>query len=141
MPRDCGGNYARRLSVEAMPYPGELVRECPSRVKLRSPGAQLGSPLYPQEQTSPAGPVRSEKCHQGKSTARLHASGLLMFVLSKPATIYRARYRVMTAPKAPNSANTASGAAPCAASASESCCTSRSSANTTMLRDAQKIAA
>src|SRR6476620_3750429 len=33
MPRDCGGNYARRLSVEAMPYPGELVRECPSWVK------------------------------------------------------------------------------------------------------------
>src|SRR6266704_1547704 len=30
--------------------------------KLGSPGAQLGSPLYPQEQTSSAGPVRSEKC-------------------------------------------------------------------------------
>ena len=30
--------------------------------KLGSPGAQLGSPLYPQEQTSPSGPVRSEKC-------------------------------------------------------------------------------
>src|SRR5438552_1518501 len=29
---------------------------------LRSLSAQLGSPLYSQEQTSPAGPVRSEKC-------------------------------------------------------------------------------
>jgi hypothetical protein len=34
------------------------------RVKLSSPSAQLGSPLYPQEQASPAGPVRSEKCHE-----------------------------------------------------------------------------
>src|SRR5437588_3738724 len=32
--------------------------------KFGSPGAQLGSPLYPQEQTSPAGSVRSEKCQQ-----------------------------------------------------------------------------
>jgi hypothetical protein len=37
---------------------------CPRWVKLRSLSAQLGSPLYPQEQTSPAGPVRSEKCHR-----------------------------------------------------------------------------
>jgi len=34
--------------------------------KLRSLSAQLGSPLYSQEQTSPAGPVRSEKCQQRK---------------------------------------------------------------------------
>jgi len=27
---------------------------------------QLRGPLYPQEQTSPAGPVRSEKCHMRK---------------------------------------------------------------------------
>jgi hypothetical protein len=27
-----------------------------------SPGAQLGNPLYPQEQTSSAEPIRSEKC-------------------------------------------------------------------------------
>jgi class 3 adenylate cyclase len=33
-------------------------------IKVGSPGAQLGSPLYPQEQTSPARPVRSEKCPQ-----------------------------------------------------------------------------
>src|SRR5436190_18966224 len=33
-------------------------------VKLRSPDAQPGSLLCPQEQTSSAGPVRSEKCHQ-----------------------------------------------------------------------------
>ena len=33
-------------------------------VKFGSPGALLGSPLYPQEQTSSAGPVRSEKCHE-----------------------------------------------------------------------------
>jgi len=39
----------------------------PLWVKLGSPGAPLGSPLYPQEQTSPAGPVWSEKCHQPKS--------------------------------------------------------------------------
>ena len=37
-------------------------------VKLRSLSVQLGSPLYPQEQTSPAGPVRSEKCHLQKGT-------------------------------------------------------------------------
>ena len=42
------------------------VRRCPRPkwVKLRSLSAQLGSPLYPQEQTSPAGPVRSEKVPQ-----------------------------------------------------------------------------
>jgi hypothetical protein len=28
------------------------------------PGAQLGSPLYPQEQTSRAGPAGYEKCQQ-----------------------------------------------------------------------------
>ena len=39
---------------------------CPGWVKFGSPGARLGSPLYPQEQTSPAGPVRSEKCHERK---------------------------------------------------------------------------
>jgi hypothetical protein len=40
-------------------------------VKLRSLSAQLGSPLYPQEQTSPAGPVRSEKCQIRKWDRRL----------------------------------------------------------------------
>ena len=40
--------------------------KCLRWVKLRSPSAQLGSPLYPQEQTSPAGPVRSEKCQERK---------------------------------------------------------------------------
>jgi hypothetical protein len=39
-------------------------------VKFGSPGPQLDSLLYPQEQTSPAGPVRSEKCH--KATSRLN---------------------------------------------------------------------
>jgi hypothetical protein len=34
----------------------------PVWVTLRSPGAQEGSPLCPQEQTSSAWPVRSEKC-------------------------------------------------------------------------------
>src|SRR5438445_5739880 len=33
-------------------------------VKLGSLSAQLGSPLYPQEQKSPAGPVRSENLHR-----------------------------------------------------------------------------
>ncbi len=33
-------------------------------VKFGSPGAQLGSPLYPQEQTSSGKPVRSEKCQE-----------------------------------------------------------------------------
>ena len=33
-------------------------------VKLRSLNAQLGSPLCAQEQTSSAGPVRSEKCQE-----------------------------------------------------------------------------
>src|SRR5215216_4502707 len=41
-----------------------LSASCPLRVKLRSLSAQLGSPLYPQEQTSPTEPVRSEKCHK-----------------------------------------------------------------------------
>ena len=41
------------------------------RVKLRILSAQLGSPLYPQEQTSPAGPVRSEKCQGRTSCPRL----------------------------------------------------------------------
>src|SRR5258705_12218862 len=44
-------------------------RTCLCWVKFGSPGAQLGSPLYPQEQTSPAGPVRSEKCQHRKSLA------------------------------------------------------------------------
>jgi hypothetical protein len=34
---------------------------CPLRVKFGSLGAQLGSPLYPQEQTSSAGPSRIQK--------------------------------------------------------------------------------
>src|SRR6266446_2003260 len=36
----------------------------PLWVQFGSPGAQLGSPLYPQEQTSQAGAVRSEKCQR-----------------------------------------------------------------------------
>lgn len=37
---------------------------CLKWVKFGSPDAQLGSPLYPQEQTSSAGPMRSGKCQQ-----------------------------------------------------------------------------
>ena len=49
-----------------------------ARVIFGSPGAQLGRPLYPQEQTSPAGPVRSEKCQE--------ATSRLAIVQSKPPT-------------------------------------------------------
>jgi hypothetical protein len=34
---------------------------CPLRVKFGSPGAQLGSPLYPQDQTSSAGAYQVRK--------------------------------------------------------------------------------
>src|SRR6266700_2393460 len=40
----------------------KLQAPCPVWVKRRAPGAQLESPLCPQEPTSSAGPVRSEKC-------------------------------------------------------------------------------
>jgi hypothetical protein len=43
--------------------------QCRGWVKLRSPDAQPGSRLYPQEQTSSDGPVRSEKCQWATSHA------------------------------------------------------------------------
>ena len=46
----------------------------PLRVKFGSPGAQLDSPLYRQEQTSSAGPVRSEKCHMQTFEDRVSSS-------------------------------------------------------------------
>src|SRR5438034_10893998 len=38
---------------------GELMSQLG---QIRKSGAQPGSPLYPQEQTSPAGPLGSDKC-------------------------------------------------------------------------------
>jgi len=40
----------------------DAATQCPSWVKLRSPSAQSGGPLCPQERTWWAGSVRSEKC-------------------------------------------------------------------------------
>ena len=45
-----------------------------ARVIFRLGRAKLRGPLYPQEQTSPAGPVRSEKCQQ-RSLNRLNCAG------------------------------------------------------------------
>jgi hypothetical protein len=39
---------------------------CLRWVKLGNPDGQSGSPLRPQERTSSAGPVRSEKCQNRK---------------------------------------------------------------------------
>jgi len=50
--------------------------QCLLGVKLRSLSAQLGSPLYPQEQTSPAGPVRSAKGITGHRPPRNQCASL-----------------------------------------------------------------
>jgi hypothetical protein len=43
----------------------EILCSCPFRVgQIRKSGRATGQPLYPQEQTSPAWPIRSEKCQQ-----------------------------------------------------------------------------
>ena len=71
MPRDCGGNYARRLSVEAMPYPGELVRECPSRVKLRrSQYEQMFSAVPPIADIPWSGPLKAHVVRETVTLAR-----------------------------------------------------------------------
>jgi hypothetical protein len=47
----------------------EISRFHTARVKFGSPGAQLGSPLYPQEQTSPAGLSGPKSAQEATSTA------------------------------------------------------------------------
>lgn len=69
IPAKAGSHYAaahRSARWRLWNTGSDLAKEPrPNRVsgsgQLRSPDAQLESPLYPQEQTPPAGPVRSEK--------------------------------------------------------------------------------